>query len=890
MNSQNQNQPNMDEILNSIRDEQADPAVVEGAANRVWARVSSLDQHAAKIRGCADFQAMIPDWKEGRLADSRKVLLEDHIHECVACRKAAEAGRVIQFPRLAASQAPMVRKTMWQIPAMRMAMAAAMFAVLGIGGWRIVRSMLQIGARWVGSQATVQTADGQLFRLHGSGLVPVKAGEQLPAGEEVRTGRDGHAVIKLKDGSLVEMRDRSAFTVEETPSDLRVKLSRGAVIVQAAKRGTLGGHLYVDTPDCRVAVTGTVFSVDSGVKGSRVSVAEGEVHVSPAEGSGETQNEVILHPGDQTSTDPSMERTSVRDEFSWSSDAAKHVALLQEAVALHKELEKIQQPGMRYQSRILDRLPASTTLYMAIPNIGQQLGQVQQVMSRRVQESPVLQQWWKDQGTANETFNKVIDSLRAFGEYVGDEVVITAAYGPNDRGKMSLQAPILVAELKRGGFKEFAEGEFRKISGDDKNSHVRFVDDAANFTNQPGDHLLVSTSDNMLVISPDARALRMFAPGLKTEAAHQRGATPFLTRLEQSYQQGVGFLFAADLGTMSATIANQTDNNGNSNGLAPLGNVSMLVVEQRDAGTTTDTHALLTFSGKRQGIFGWLGAPSPMAGLEYVTAQAVGVSSFAIHNPGQIIDDILDWTSKNNPNGTKDLAQVEAELGFSLRNDLAASLGSEFIFAIDGPLLPVPSWKIVTEVYDPQKLQWVFSKMVEASNRKITSTGGQPLQSTQTIVGDLTYYRIVYPDAQPLAEIDYVFTGGYLIAAPSRTLLDAAIQAKATGNSLPRSAAFRAALPHDRQANFSALAYQNFGTSLNGLMNSLNSQVTAQQRQNLQTLAAQTGPSLIGAYGEEDRIVVSTQGLASLGSATLMKLTGPLSVLSILGDHHGTKH
>jgi len=92
--------PNLDQILAEIRNEQADSAAIEGAAGRVWARIAQTPEAGPeKIRGCADFQAMIPAYRSGHLPASRRMLFEDHTHQCVACRKALEAaGKVTAFP------------------------------------------------------------------------------------------------------------------------------------------------------------------------------------------------------------------------------------------------------------------------------------------------------------------------------------------------------------------------------------------------------------------------------------------------------------------------------------------------------------------------------------------------------------------------------------------------------------------------------------------------------------------------------------------------------------------------------------------------------------------------------------------------------------------------
>jgi hypothetical protein len=91
--------PALEQALSEIRDEAVDPAVVEAAGNRVWARLAEAagQLSAEPIRGCAGFQALLADYRAGRLPQGRAMLVEDHLHSCVACRHIYE-GKVVTMP------------------------------------------------------------------------------------------------------------------------------------------------------------------------------------------------------------------------------------------------------------------------------------------------------------------------------------------------------------------------------------------------------------------------------------------------------------------------------------------------------------------------------------------------------------------------------------------------------------------------------------------------------------------------------------------------------------------------------------------------------------------------------------------------------------------------
>ena len=141
------------------------------------------------------------------------------------------------------------------------------------------------------------------------------------------------------------------------------------------------------------------------------------------------------------------------------------------------------------------------------------------------------------------------------------------------------------------------------------------------------------------------------------------------------------------------------------------------------------------------------------------------------------------------------LADEHQQKGFNVRDELAASLGGEFAFAMDGSLMPVPSWKLVSEIYDPGRFQATLQHFVDAHNQEVASTGKKPIRMEQETVDGRVYYSIAQVDGGPLMEAHYTFDQGYLVAAPTRALVIArAADRRRAGTSIKHSSKF---LAHD---------------------------------------------------------------------------------------------
>ena len=897
------NNKNTESVLNKvtaeIRGEQIDSPVVNAAAERVWARLSvengdelRTETAVDRIENCDDFQSLIPAYLNGHLSEARSLLLVDHTHECIPCRRAMKEARSRSVtPKTAVTAS---RRYSLQPVVLRWGIAAAVIIGFGLFALPFIQRYAPFGGRL---EATVEAAEGQVYQIADTTSTPVIAGQRLQKGERVRTAKDAHASVRLGDGSLIEMKDRSELWVSKNAQGTTIHLNRGSIVVEAAKQH--GEHLFVDTGESRVSVTGTIFSVNSGTKGSRVSVIEGEVIVE------HKGSERVLRPGEQATSNASIESVAVKDEVAWSRKAASYAQTLASLTMLRKDLNKVQQPGIRNSTHLLDLMPENTVVYAALPNLTSTIAESHRIMQERINQNAALRQWWdqKQAGHKGPGMDEVIGTIREFGEYLGDEIAVSVS--TDEKGEPS--SPLVLAELKNAAnFRQFLEQQIAKYAGNRQGRPtILFVDNpmaavaAAPEAGKKNDELYVWIQEGLFAASPKLQQLQDLAAVMQNGGQSSFSTTAFHNRIAGVYQDGAGLVVAANLEKIiehaKGDLAKGKDATQHEAALKQLGilNLKYFALDQKDSQGKTHTRAVLSFNEAQRGLPSWLAAPEPMGSLEYISPDANVVAGFVVKNPAALVDDLLGVVETVSPDLRKNLEKLQAERGLDIRKDIAEPLGGEFAFAIDGPILPTPSWKMVFEVNDPTHLHQTLEHVVTEINKEAAKFSKTGLVWDRADISGRTYYTLRSADFG--VEMNFTYVNGYMIVCPSRALVERSVRSQEAGYTLLRSTRFTDGLPADGNANFSALFYHNLAPLVqpfaDRIANSANS-LPQEQQQAIKAMAADMPPTLAYAYAQGDSITFAANtegGPFGLSPATLLGMPNALEIQHILQRGMGKK-
>ncbi len=314
------------------------------------------------------------------------------------------------------------------------------------------------------------------------------------------------------------------------------------------------------------------------------------------------------------------------------------------------------------------------------------------------------------------TFENTLTQLQIASGFIGSEIVIAAS----GSGQLS---PLILAQTVKPGLETFLKSQ---LPASVYEGHMRF---------DSGLFIAASNPSDLNRVAPSGAFLQ----------------TPLYLKLAPLYQQGAGWLFAADLAQMGRTNA--------------TAGARFLIAQSRTVSGTTENRASVTFTQDRKGVASWLSAPGPMGSLDFVSPDAGFAATMLLKSPSRIVDDLTSMIPEPDNN--------------DLKAEMAGAFGGEVTVALDGPLLPVPSWKIAAEIYYPDRLQSGIAKMVAAANGSGDRSRTGDLRLTSTVSGGRIFYALKF-DNLPW-EADWTFVDGYWLAAANRELLVRSIQDRENG-------------------------------------------------------------------------------------------------------------
>ncbi|RYZ06333.1 MAG: tetratricopeptide repeat protein [Myxococcales bacterium] len=193
----------------------------------------------------------------------------------------AEAAPSAPQAAVARSKA-IARLKRWTIPALAAAAAAMILAGRGTGPGTSVDDPELVGPPWRGKVAKLLSPASKLevCAPNGSACRIVKAGDEVPAGSQLRTDRATLAELSFTDGSTVSL-DRDT-SLRLSTRGRGGELLKGGVVADVQRQETSG--VRFEFKGGHLDVLGTKFALRSEEDSATVHVARGEVRLSDGAG------------------------------------------------------------------------------------------------------------------------------------------------------------------------------------------------------------------------------------------------------------------------------------------------------------------------------------------------------------------------------------------------------------------------------------------------------------------------------------------------------------------------------------------------------------------------------------------------------------------------------
>ena len=793
------NEDSLEKALEAMRNEPVSDAELEGARGRVLQKLTLPEETL-----CARFQVQLEEYLESRLSDSRRMLVEDHLGRCTHCReKLAE----LKGEKTVVAMPPRRTSHIGRIESLRRwgswaAAAAVLCAVLymgrGIADTALVR----------GPRATVASVEGTLYLVSEGALAP---GANVGENQAMRTGPNSRAVLRLADGSLVEINERTELSVHAAWSGKAVRLHSGDIIVRAAKQNRFGG-LRVETRDATASVKGTVFAVSAGLAGSRVAVIEGSVAV--ARGGSES----LLTPGRQTASNPAL-IGSINETVAWSRDADEYFSILASLYKIEQELAVFPAEPLRTQSALFDLLPPGVVIYGAIPNISGKLAYTADLIKQQSAENPAFGTWWNS--ADGQVLNQLLARVYAVAYLLGDEVVF--GLSGNSQGEI----PFVIAEIQPSKQAELAE-TLDIVAGD------RLIEFHINLT------------DSLIMLSGSEKNLAWLNANLGRGERSQ-----FIDEIRARYAQGAGWLLAVNIEAMGGA-----GSAGRGEGFTAVNNLKHLFLEQRSPQGVEENVLTLDFNGARTGPASFLAGSGSVGAAEYLSSDLLAAGFVSTRETRQMLDEITALFAKTNSSSAGNRAGEESAAGLRFAADFASVFGTESAFGIEGISASGPVWVFAAQVNNTAAFDETVRGFVDEVNALAALHGHKEYLTFDEAVSDRRAWRSLKLSEKPLT-VTWTYDRGYIVAASDRGAALRAIAAKNGGGALVWSSEFQRQMAVSARINPSAFVWVNTRGMLSDLAGLLNANPA------IGRLLAQRDPALAVFTATPERIHAASRARIS---------------------------